>query len=82
MKSARSTPRQGGDVVLALALQGFGGLGQLMVPAVELRPGVARLEQRIALLQRPGIAPPLTEVVRFHVEQPPVEEASARLTAA
>ena len=68
------------QVVLPTAGQRFSGLGQLMIPGIEHPRRPALLEQGVALLQRPGVAAPQGQKIRFHVEQAPIEEAAAGFT--
>src|SRR5690606_39601171 len=69
------------QVVLAMGCQRRAGFGELMVPRIQHSTAGTTLEQGIALLQRPAVAAPQGEKIRFHVEQPPIEEASPRFTA-
>ena len=61
--------------------QVFAGIGQFMVPGVELTGRATGLEQGVALLQGPGIAPPQGQEVLFHVEQAPIQEPAPVLRA-
>src|SRR5690606_8989249 len=69
------------EVEHAAAGQLLAGSGQLLVPGGDLcssRPG---LEERIALLQRAGVAAPHRQEALFHVEQAAINDASSRLAA-
>src|SRR5690606_2703481 len=67
------------QVALAMLGEQGAGLVQLRLPGVELAVALPRLEQGIALLQGPGVAPPKRQEARLHVNQPPVHETAARL---
>ncbi|MNI46077.1 hypothetical protein D3C73_1005230 [compost metagenome] len=68
------------QVVLPTTGQRLSRLGQLVIPGIEHPRRPALLEQGVALLQSPRIAPPQGKKVWFHVEQAPIEETPARFT--
>ena len=60
----------------------FPQLTELLVPCFQGLAATARLERRIALLQRATELPPQAQVIRFHVERQPVEKAPPLIRAA
>ncbi|MNN18696.1 hypothetical protein D3C81_1319130 [compost metagenome] len=70
------------QVLLAAGCQRCSGLRQFPIPSIELFSRCSRLEQGIALLQRPRISTPQGKEVRFHVEQTPIDKAPTRFTPA
>ena len=69
------------QIVVAITGDGFAGFDELQIPGVEFTARGMCLQQRVALLERSRIAAPQRQERGFHVEQPPIQQATPGFAA-